>query len=51
MAAYAAIHGQQRLQRLLEGMVRNEPRRYPKNTPIVAAAGAKGEWPDHRNPS
>ncbi|NIM61523.1 MAG: extracellular solute-binding protein, partial [Acidobacteria bacterium] len=37
MALVAALGGDQALDELLDGMVANEPKRYPKNTPIVAA--------------
>jgi iron(III) transport system substrate-binding protein len=38
MALYGAMNGSEALETLLAGMVANEPKRYPKNTPIVAAA-------------
>ena len=38
MALYGALNGAEALDELLAGMVANEPKRYPKNTPIVAAA-------------
>jgi iron(III) transport system substrate-binding protein len=37
MALVAALGGQETLTELLAGMVSNEPNRYPKNSPIVAA--------------
>lgn len=37
MALVAALGGEEALAELLSGMVANEPNRYPKNTPIVAA--------------
>lgn len=37
MAAYMAINGEQALAELLGGIAGNEPRVYPKNSPIVAA--------------
>jgi iron(III) transport system substrate-binding protein len=37
MALVAALGGEETLADLLAGMVANEPNRYPKNTPIVAA--------------
>lgn len=35
MAVYNVLHGEERLEELLAGMVANEPRRYPKNSTIV----------------
>ncbi len=37
MALVAALGGEEELTDLLSGMVANEPNRYPKNSPIVAA--------------
>ncbi|MBW3563845.1 MAG: iron ABC transporter substrate-binding protein [Acidobacteria bacterium] len=37
MAVYDVLHGQERLEELLAGMVANEPHRYPKNSTIVEA--------------
>ncbi len=37
MAAYFALNGRPALQSLLQGMAANEPRIYPKNSPIVEA--------------
>jgi iron(III) transport system substrate-binding protein len=37
MALVAALGGEKALTELLSGMVSNEPNRYPKNSPIVAA--------------
>lgn len=37
MAVYKVLHGEDRLEELLAGMVANEPRRYPKNSTIVEA--------------
>ncbi|MCL0031242.1 iron ABC transporter substrate-binding protein [Dehalococcoidia bacterium] len=42
LSAMRLIWGEDRTKRWLEGIVRNEPNIYPKNTPIVDAAG-KGE--------
>lgn len=38
MAVYRAVHGPEALAKLLAGMAANEPKRYPKNSPIVEAA-------------
>ena len=37
MAAYLALNGEAALEQLLQGMAANEPRVYPKNSPIVEA--------------
>ena len=37
MAAFAAINGEQALVELLAGLAANQPKIYPKNSPIVAA--------------
>ena len=37
MAVYSAVHGGEELDRLLAGLVANEPLRYPKNSTIVEA--------------
>lgn len=37
MAVYHAVHGADALNSLLDGMVANEPQRYPKNSAIVEA--------------
>ena len=45
MAAYRAVAGRRSLATLLDGMVANEPRRYPKNGAIVEAVIAgEVEW-------
>lgn len=45
MAAYRAVRGAEALDELLAAMVANQPRRYPKNTPIVEAVIAgEIEW-------
>lgn len=37
MALYRAVHGPEALAELLAGIAANEPKRYPKNSPIVEA--------------
>ena len=40
VTALRIVHGEQAARRWLEGIKANDPVEYPKNTPIVAAAGA-----------
>lgn len=45
MAAYGVVNGAEALDKLLAGMVKNEPRRYPRNGAIVdAVANGEIEW-------
>ena len=40
VTAMRSVWGEERTRQWLEGILANEPRAYPKNTPIVAAVGA-----------
>lgn len=45
LAVFRVIHGPEALERLLAGIVANEPRSYPKNSAIVEAVlGGEVEW-------